>query len=239
MKKILVLLAVLAGIGCSPSREAVQVINGTNGTDGKDGSNGHSLVSQYVAATELECGSTGGNRLDIYIDMDDSLTASENDVYQNSLVACNGLNGLNGADGTDGLNGADGQAGPPGLSGPPGLNGNPGHDGLQGPQGQSGTPGAPGYNGHDGSNGSNGNDGKDASVKPKNIGASCTSVNASYDALTKNNTVELYTAGKSCAAPYKVFVLTSSASTFWISATELAIFVDPVGLRILTYGTIN
>lgn len=244
------LLAVFIGAaiiaGCAPKKEVVDVINGK---DGRDGVNGHSLVSQYMDATELECDANGGSRLDIYIDMDDSLTASDGDLYMNSLVACNGLNGINGQDGQDGedgkdglngLNGHDGIAGPPGSAGPPGLNGNPGRDGLPGPQGLPGTPGAPGKDGKDGEDGKDGKDGsngKDAHVTPKNVGANCTSISSNYDALIKNQTVEIYTAGYSCSSSKKVFVLTDSASTFWLSSTELAIFVSPAGLRILTYGT--
>lgn len=215
MKKIGSILIFLGVLGCSPKLEMVEVYKGDPGSPGV---NGHSLVSQYVAVTELECDSLGGSRLDIYLDMDDSLTPSETDIYQNSLVSCNGYNGVNGNPGHDGI------AGPPGQSGPPGLNGNPGHDGLPGPSGPPGSPGAPGQNG------------KDAHVTPKNINGNCSNVNANYDALTKNNTVELYTSGKSCSSPFKVFILTSSASTFWLSNTELAVFVDPVGLRVLNYN---
>lgn len=261
MKKILMTFLVCL-ISCGPTREVVQIYTGTPGATGEtgatgekgdkgdDGANGHSLVSQYMPATSLECDSTGGSRLDVYVDLDDSLTASEGDVYLNSLVACNGLNGLNGTDGQDGsdgtngnngINGHDGVAGPPGSSGPPGLDGNPGHDGLPGPSGAPGTPGAPGQNGSNGSNGTNGQDGapgqdgKDAHVTPRNITGNCSSLSTNYDALIKNNTVEIYTAGYSCSPPKKVFVMTDSASTFWLSSTELAVFVTPAGVRILGY----
>lgn len=232
MKKLM-MIGLIGVLSCSPVRDVVEIIDGKNGTNG---SNGHSLVSQYMPATELECDSAGGSRLDIYIDMDDSLTPSDNDRYQNSIVACNGLNGLNGLNGSDGSNGEnghDGVAGPPGQSGPPGLDGNPGHDGLPGPQGLPGQDGAPGQNGPPGQ------DGKDAHVTPRNVGVNCTNVHPNYDAMIKNNTVEIYTAtaNHSCPAPNKVFVLTSSSSTFWLSATELAVFVDPAGLRILNYGS--
>jgi hypothetical protein len=160
------------------------------------------------------------------MDVDDSLTPTDGDLYQNSLIACNGLNGNHGENGHDGI------AGPPGQAGPPGLDGNPGHDGEPGPSGLPGSPGAPGANGHDGAPGQ---DGKDAHVTPKNVTGNCAALTANYDAKIKNNTVELYTAGHSCDAPWKVFTLTSSASTFWLSSTELAVFVDPAGLRVLTY----
>ena len=232
MKRLLIAVLLLLSASCA--KKEYDLVPGANGTDGK---NGHSLVSQYMAATELECDANGGSRLDIYIDLDDSLTPSDGDRYQNSIVACNGLNGLNGTDGTDGtngnngINGHDGIAGPPGQSGPPGLNGNPGHDGQPGPSGPPGQDGSPGSNGHDGAPGQ---DGKDAHVTPKNVTATCSVITANYSALVKSNTVEIYN-GATCAGQ-KVFVLTSSASTFWLSLTELAVFVDPAGLRILTYG---
>lgn len=249
MKKLVTFLTILSVIGCSPNREVVEIVNGR---PGQDGANGHSLVSQYMSATELECDGQGGSRLDIYIDMDDSLTSSDGDIYQNSLIACNGRNGLDGAvgatgpqglpgedgqDGNNGENGHDGVAGPPGSAGPPGLNGNPGHDGQPGPQGPPGSPGAPGHDGKDGKDGDDGDDGKDAHVTPKNVSGNCSNISSGYDALIKNQTVELYTAGFSCSSNKKVFVLTDSASTFWLSATELAVFVSPAGLRILTYGS--
>ncbi len=181
-------------MGCGPTSE-VKVISGANG---------HSLVAQTMSATALECDSNGGLRTDIYVDLDDSLSPSDGDRYQSSIVVCNGGRGQPGADGH-------------GEAGPPGLQGNPGHDGIPG---QPGDPGAPG-SGH---------------VTPKNVGFTCSNISVGYDALVKNNTVELYTAGSSCSASSKVYVLTSSASTFWISSTELAVFVDPTGLRILNYN---
>lgn len=232
MKKFTGLLLAML-VACAPAREIVTVINGN---DGAPGLNGHSLVSQYMDATELECQERGGSRLDIYIDMDDSLTPSDGDAYQNSLVVCTPRDGTDGDDGTNGnngINGHDGIAGPPGSAGPPGLDGNPGHDGAPGPNGPPGSDGAPGQ---DGTNGNNGTNGQDAHVHPRDVAENCTNISTGYDALIKNQTVEIYTAGFSCAAPKKVFVLTDSASTFWLSDTELAVFVGPVGLRVLTYN---
>jgi hypothetical protein len=85
--------------GCSKAE--VDIIKGDNGKDGTNGANGHSLVSQFISASELEC-STGGTRLDIYLDLDDNLSLNEEDLYQGSLVACNGANGLNGVQGLQG-----------------------------------------------------------------------------------------------------------------------------------------
>ncbi len=212
MRTLTLILAITGFLGCNHRTEQITL-------SAQNGANGHSLVSQYMATTELECDAAGGARLDIYIDLDDSLTASEGDLYSNSLVACNGLSGTNGNPGHDGI------AGPPGSSGPPGLDGNPGQDGSPGPSGAPGTPGAPG---HDGANG-NGH------VSPRDVGPVCSNVSPAYDALTKNNTVELYPAGVSCQANQKVYTLTSAASTFWIDI-GLAVFVDPSGLRILEFN---
>lgn len=69
--------------------------NGMDGTDGINGSNGHSIVSVSRLATNLECPGLGGSAVDFYLDVDDSLSVSVNDVLQSGVVACNGSNGLN------------------------------------------------------------------------------------------------------------------------------------------------
>ncbi len=212
--KSLYVFALLALVGCA-EKITVTMIPGTNGADGQDG---YSVVSWVMSATDLECANLGGARTDFYQDLDRSGDSSDGDRYLNSAVVCNGSNGNNGHDGI---------AGPPGSAGPPGLNGNPGHDGVDGPTGP------PGSNGSNGTNGSNGHGG---GVVPKNITGLCTSLSANYDAKIKNNTVEIYTAGQSCAAPAKVFTLATAASTFWISDTELAVFVEPAGVRILAFN---
>lgn len=120
--------------------------NGTNGVDGKngkDGENGHSLVSQINAASIIEC-STGGQRLDIYLDMNDNFSTDEYDVYLNSLVACNGTNGEDGIAGEDGKDGADGVDGVNGADGSNGVDGRDGAIGLQGERGEQGPPGLEG-----------------------------------------------------------------------------------------------
>jgi hypothetical protein len=97
-------LLLLASCG---QKESVSVING------KDGQNGHSLVSEYVPATECV-----GDRLDVFIDLDDSLSVSEGDKYQSSIIACDGQNGLAGVQGiagTQGPQGIQGNIGPTGT----------------------------------------------------------------------------------------------------------------------------
>ena len=129
MKFLLALLLLLTACG---QKETVSIINGKNG---------HSLVSQYVESTECL---NGGTRLDIALDLDDNLTFSEGDLYQSSLIACNGEQGIQGitgdtgAIGPQGLVGADGAIGPEGETGQPGPTGPQGEQGLQGIQGASG-----------------------------------------------------------------------------------------------------
>lgn len=163
MKKFAVALAILSAIGCSPSREAVSVIKGETGAPGQDGANGHSLVSQFASLSEesLEC-RNGGASLNLYIDMDDSLSSTVGDLFTGSLVACNGVNGLDGLNGLDGevgsrgAPGLDGKDGRPGKDGANGTNGEDGHDGENGKDGAKGVAGAAGPQGPAGPQGSPG-----------------------------------------------------------------------------------
>jgi len=183
-----------------------------NGTDGKDGANGHSLASQFLSATELEC-PTGGRRLDLYLDLDDSLSTSAGDLYQGSVVVCNGLNGSNGQDGAPGHNG------PPGQSGPPGLNGNPGHDGEPGPNGPPGPQGNPGHGG---------------TVNGHNV-ASCTALGDFWlkkGSGNESSSVGIYT-DSSCTGNHEQ--LNDAKSTFWLSDDSLAVYVDGQNVRVLTF----
>lgn len=133
MKYILVGLFLLAS--CGPNKETVSVVKG------QDGKNGHSLVSQYVNA--IEC-LDGGTRLDVAIDLDDSLSFSQGDLYQGSLISCNGRQGIQGITGEtgdigpQGLVGADGAIGPQGETGLPGPIGPKGEQGIQGLIGPAG-----------------------------------------------------------------------------------------------------
>ena len=101
------IIALLLLVSCGKQTKQITL-------EGKDGKNGHSLVSMYNETSELEC-QNGGMRLDVYLDLNDDLMASEGDSYSNSLVACNGENGMNGEDGEQGLKGEVGQAGPQGI----------------------------------------------------------------------------------------------------------------------------
>lgn len=105
------------------------------------GEPGYSVVSAYNNSSELEC-SNGGTRLDFFLDLDYSYSASNPDQYLNSIVVCDGANGLNGATGETGSQGPIGETGPqgsPGETGEQGPVGPPGSNGETGPPGPSGT----------------------------------------------------------------------------------------------------
>lgn len=81
-------------------------LNGADGADGLDGAagvagangtNGLSLVSQSRSATVIECPSSLGTAVDIFVDFDNSFTVTPGDVFQSGLVACNGVAGSNGS----------------------------------------------------------------------------------------------------------------------------------------------
>jgi hypothetical protein len=138
MKQLLLItLMVLASCG-NPKVENVGVIAGA---DGEDGTNGHSLVSESVSAEECE---NGGSRLDIFLDVDDSLDKSEGDLFQNSLIACNGEQGIQGLVGPEGEQGEVGPRGLRGPRGPIGPQGLIGETGAVGPRGDTGSIGSPG-----------------------------------------------------------------------------------------------
>ncbi len=206
MYKFLI-LAVLC-IGACKVKSKVEIVDGNNG---KNGANGHSLVSQILPTTELECSSTG-TRLDIYLDLDDSLNTSEVDLYQGSIVICDGTNGLNGNPGHDGI------AGPPGSVGPPGLNGNPGHDGSPGPNGPPGPQGNPGQG---------------ASIDHHNLNSSCEAIGNDYYAKYQAQTVKIYD-NSDCSG--NSFNMNDTSSTFWISESSLAVFIAPNGLRVIDFN---
>lgn len=84
--KYVFMLLVLAG--CGGDNTSPQGINNSDGAQGPRGFTGHSIVAQTVSATESEC-PDGGIRVDLYIDIDDSLTVSKGDTYQSSIVSCN------------------------------------------------------------------------------------------------------------------------------------------------------
>ena len=145
--KYLLIALLLASCG---KKETLEVINGTNG------SNGHSLVSELNEANECI---DGGTRLDIFLDIDDNLSASEGDLFQTSLIACNGEQGETGRRGLRGFRGYQGEEGAMGEVGPQGLIGETGAIGPQGIQGSQGVAGPTGPQGPQGLQGVKGDSG--------------------------------------------------------------------------------
>lgn len=212
--RTLFILFVMSLMACGPTKEVVQVVNGN---DGLTGSNGHSVVSQFVnvAQESLEC-MNGGTRQDVYLDLDDSLTVSSNDLYLNSGVACNGSNGLNGLQGLEGQQGPQGLAGPQGGTGPQGLPGPTGPIGPQGPQGATGAQG------------------------PSGSGAIITSYNSTLCQLISGTSYyvkndSLYSSS-SCSSSQKVITLSGGEDTFWVSSTKLATENNGSGIRVVNFN---
>lgn len=212
MKKMLLFMFLCS---CSPKTELVEIIKGD---DGLAGANGHSVVSEYVQSCEIEC-AAGGQRLDLYLDLDDSLSATEGDLYLNSLVACNGLNGAKGAKGATGAQGPQGAIGPQGL---PGAQGLPGPTGPVGPQGPQGLPGA------------DGDDDSGATITQYSS-SSCTLIagTSSYVKVS-NNSVSLYTSS-SCSSSSK-FATVSEGESYWVAAKDLAVFNTQTSIRVIHFN---
>lgn len=191
--------------------------DGQNGTDGKDGANGHSIASQFMEATQCECIS-GGSRLDLYLDLDDSLSASEGDQYLGSLVACNGFNGQDGEAGIPGEQGPQGEVGPAGEQGNPGEAGEQGPTGPQGPEGPQGEPGAVGPAG------------SGATITQYNLNSTCKSIGNGYYAKSG---VKIYD-NSLCNGSHTD--LSDANSTLWLSASSLAVVVNSSTLRVISFN---
>jgi Collagen triple helix repeat (20 copies) len=198
--------------------------NGTNGTNGADGANGHSLVSQYTEASGCEC-ETSGQRMDVYLDVDDSLSVTEGDLYQGSLVACNGYNGLNGKDGLDGTDGAQGIPGEPGPQGEAGQVGPQGEAGQVGPQGEQGIPGPvgpqgpQGIQGLPGATGAQGPAGSGAVIQGST--STCTLVVGNY--YLKNNVLYDEDDSNKCDGNNDKVSFNMSGDSLWLTSTILAV----------------
>lgn len=243
MKSLFLILVFLLA-GCSGS-STIQLIpgpagpRGAVGPTGSAGANGHSLVSQFVEVDtdSLEC-ATGGTRLDIFLDLDDTLTVSENDVYMGSLVACNGANGLDGLNGQDGLNGSDGQDGAngtDGLTGQPGPQGVAGPQGDTGPQGVAGPVGPEGPQGLQGATGAQGPAGEGATVTAYSSTACIGITGTSFFEKATLNSVGIYTSS-TCASNTKQIDLNKNSSTFWLSQNSLGVFAAPNTLRVIRFN---
>lgn len=224
MKKILALVTLFM-IGCAPATETVKVIKGA------DGANGHSIASLFNEASQCEC-SNGGVRLDLFIDLDDSLSASEGDAYQGSTIICNGLNGLNGQDGAVGEQGPQGEVGPQGETGLAGADGEAGEQGPVGPEGPQGPQGIQGIQGLQGLTGATGANGTGATITVYSSTSSCISISGtSY--YTKNG--DIYSSS-SCHSSSKVAVLQGSGETFWVATKMLATDNNGNGIRVINFN---
>lgn len=81
MRKLILSIAVLSLVACSPDREVVDVVKGDDGADGAS-----CLVKEIEGGLSLDCGN-------------------------GSFVVTNGSDGQDGVDGQDGADGVDGQDG--------------------------------------------------------------------------------------------------------------------------------
>lgn len=262
MKQFFIGLLLALAVGCSPAREVVEVYQGTPGAQGPTGPvgpigpNGHSLVSESVSASGCECDQNGGSRLDIYLDLDDSLSVSEGDLFQSSLVACNGRNGLNGTNGADGAPGLPGVQGPQGEQGPQGLPGEQGPQGVagadgsngadgaqgiagpagavgpQGPQGVAGPVGPAGPQGPQGTAGAQGPAGAGATIQNYNVSSSCLSIGDGLYAKESGSAVKIYS-NSSCTT--NVAAINNEQDSVWITATRLGFKVSG-DLRVIKFN---
>jgi hypothetical protein len=168
-------------------------------------------VSQYAEAGELEC-EGGGARLDIYLDLDDSLSASEGDLYMNSIVAC---------DGGPGQQGVTGEQGPPGVAGPQGEPGT----GTQGPTGPVGPTGPQGIQGSSGG----------ATITAYNS-SNCTQLSGTgYYGKSEQSKAGVYISSN-CSSSSKVTDLDDSHPSIWIDTDKLATFAEPNDIRVIDFN---
>lgn len=199
MKKMLVLLLLT---GCSSS----EYVSGTI-----TAKNGHSIVSEYNKASELEC-SSSGSRLDFFIDMDDSLSPTVADTFTNSIVVCDGANGQNG------LNGEVGAQGPQGLQGAIGPQGIPGAVGIQGPTGPQGDTGPAGTS---------------ATIKAY-TSTTCAAITGSTLYIKiKNGTASIYSSN-TCASNSKLEEVNEGGSYF-VTNNRLLVYSEEVA-RVITFN---
>lgn len=244
MKITGILLMTLILMSCSDDRTTQATITakdgsngqtGTQGEQGINGQNGHSIVTKITEASECEC-ETSGSRMDMFIDLNDNFESDEGDIYQNSLVVCNGRNGQRGergATGSQGPQGAQGAVGPKGLTGPQGVQGNVGPAGAIGPQGVQGIPGQMGPQGLQGPQGLSGAAGSSATIKSYTA-SSCTLITGTSMYVKSNGyNFALYTSS-SCNSSTKQYELSEGESIF-VSSTSLAVWNDG-SLRVITFN---
>lgn len=230
MKILALILVSICLTGCGKQTKSITL----EGKDGVDGKNGHSLVSVYTNATLSEC-RVGGYRLDIAIDMDDSLSVTEGDKYQSSFVLCNGANG---ADGLQGSVGAQGPQGVQGLIGPQGLvgaDGTVGPQGLQGFIGPVGPVGAQGPQGAQGLQGLQGLVGASGTNATASIAVTSSGCNAITGTVYFSKDDQVYDK-IGCDEKNKVATLTGADDTFWVASNKLAVQFTKSSIKIITFN---
>lgn len=238
MKAIILIFLTFLVIGCDKRTDQATVT----------AVDGHSVVSVYNESSEFEC-SNGGQRLDLYLDIDYSLSVTEGDRYMNSLITCNGNNGLNGEIGPQGEQGPQGligETGPMGLTGPQGLQGFPGVPGAIGPQGlpgvagSTGPQGIPGIAGPVGPQGPQGPQGIQGPAG--NSGATivlysqtnCTRIGSTNRYLkVQGNNVQFFS-NSNCSGSSKLAEV-SQGESFWITGNMLAVY-DDCSVRVITFN---
>lgn len=227
---ILALFLGLALAGCAPKKgdpgdvgpKGSQGDAGAEGPAGPQGANGHSLVSETVAASALEC-AVSGQRLDIYVDLDDSLSLSAGDQFSSSLISCNGANGLDGAQGVAGEQGPQGEVGPEGLMG------------AEGPQGAEGPTGPQGVQGPQGAQGAQGPAGSGATIQNYTLNTStCLSIGDSLYAKRNSTDVRVYSASN-CNGASLVAQIDGEHPVF-LTGDRLGFNVNGGNLRVLKFN---
>lgn len=240
MKYVVAVVLSALVVACASKTEEIN-LSAQDGVDGVNGANGHSLVSQYNSVSNCACDEQGGTSLDIYLDLDDSLTLTEGDLYQNSLIACNGRNGLNGVNGLPGAQGPQGipgEQGPQGVPGPQGLTGAAGATGATGAQGVAGPAGPQGPQGPQGLMGPQGPQGP-AGVILQNytLSSSCQAVGDGYYAKKNGDDVKLYSNSSCSSLTAAIYAEHSSGgdASYWLTATRLGFNDGNGNLRVLKF----
>jgi hypothetical protein len=237
MKILLLSLLILAA--CGPAKERASIYQPKDGKDGKDGANGHSLVSEYVESCECE---SGGTRLDVFIDMDDSLSVSEGDIYQSSLIACNGAQGIQGIQGEQGIPGEQGPQGLQGIAGPQGLQGMqgapgiPGAVGPQGSQGVAGPVGPAGPQGPQGIQGQQGIQGVAGSSATASITTTASGCNRILTTSYYSKDDRVYN-NSSCSSSHAGMVADlNGGDSFWVGTNILAVDFTSSSMKIIKFN---
>lgn len=91
MKRLAILFSVLL-FGCSPVTHSGMSFKGADG---------HSIIPLTPGTLPGVC-SNGGSSVDLYLDLDNTLSVTEGDLYQSTVFACNGIDGAVGPAGPSG-----------------------------------------------------------------------------------------------------------------------------------------